>query len=69
VDIVGRDNNFTNFEINEHSKSLIATRFTDTVGEANLPIELYAANSSELSETCREVMKTEFLTLVISRIM
>ncbi|WGK65922.1 SPFH domain-containing protein [Croceiramulus getboli] len=59
-DIVGTDNNFTNFEINEHLKSLIATRFTDTVGEANLPIELYAANTTELSETCREVMGPEF---------
>ncbi|MEM9648101.1 MAG: SPFH domain-containing protein [Bacteroidota bacterium] len=66
VDIVGTDNNFTNFEINEHLKSLIATRFTDTVGEANLPIELYAANTSELSETCQEVMKPEFLSVGIS---
>ena len=60
IDIVGTDNNFTNFEINEHLKSLIATRFTDTVGKANLPIELYAANTTELSETCKEVMQPEF---------
>ncbi len=60
VDIVGTDNNFTNFEINEHLKSLIATRFTDTIGEANLPIELYAANTTELSETCKDVMQVEF---------
>ncbi|MEP3385697.1 MAG: SPFH domain-containing protein, partial [Flavobacteriaceae bacterium] len=66
TDIVGTDNNFTNFEINEHLKSLIATRFTDTVGEANLPIELYAANTSELSETCQDVMKPEFLSVGIS---
>ncbi len=66
VDIVGTDNNFTNFEINEHLKSLIATRFTDTVGEANLPIELYAANTTELSETCQEVMQTEFNSVGIS---
>ena len=66
IDIVGTDNNFTNFEINEHLKSLIATRFTDTVGEANLPIELYAANTSELSETCKEVMSPEFLSVGIS---
>jgi len=66
VDIVGTDNNFTNFEINEHLKSLIATRFTDTVGEANLPIELYAANTSELSETCKEVMQPEFQSVGIS---
>ena len=60
VDVVGTDGNFTNFEINEHLKSLIVTRFTDTVGEANLPVELYAANTSELSETCQEVMQPEF---------
>ncbi|HIB47572.1 MAG TPA: SPFH domain-containing protein [Flavobacteriaceae bacterium] len=66
VDIVGTDNNFTNFEINEHLKSLIATRFTDTVGEANLPIELYAANTTELSETCKEVMQPEFESVGIS---
>ncbi|MEZ4857454.1 MAG: SPFH domain-containing protein [Flavobacteriaceae bacterium] len=65
-DIVGTDSNFTNFEINEHLKSLIATRFTDTVGEANLPIELYAANTSELSETCKEVMQPEFGSVGIS---
>lgn len=66
IDIVGTDNNFTNFEINEHLKSLIATRFTDTVGEANLPIELYAANTTELSETCQEVMQPEFESVGIS---
>lgn len=60
VDIVGTDGNFTNYEVNEHLKSLIVTRFTDTVGEANLPIELYAANTTELSETCQEVMQPEF---------
>lgn len=66
VDIVGTDNNFTNFEINEHLKSLIATRFTDTVGEAKLPIELYAANTTELSETCKVVMQPEFNSVGIS---
>ncbi len=66
VDIVGTDDNFTNFEINEHLKSLIATRFTDTVGEANLPIELYAANTTELSETCKEVMQPEFNSVGIA---
>ena len=60
VDVVGTDGNFTNYEVNEHLKSLIVTRFTDTVGEANLPVELYAANTTELSETCQEVMQPEF---------
>ncbi|MBO0320842.1 SPFH domain-containing protein [Muricauda sp. CAU 1633] len=66
IDIVGTDSNFTNFEINEHLKSLIATRFTNTVGQANLPIELYAANTTELSDTCREVMAPEFQSVGIS---
>ncbi|MFV0566615.1 MAG: SPFH domain-containing protein [Flavobacteriaceae bacterium] len=66
TDIVGTDNNFTNFEINEHLKSLIATRFTDTVGKANLPIELYAANTTELSDTCKSVMQPDFLSVGIS---
>ncbi|QLG45516.1 SPFH domain-containing protein [Costertonia aggregata] len=60
VDVVGTDANFTNYEVNEHLKSLIVTRFTDTVGKANLPVELYAANTTELSETCQEVMQPEF---------
>ncbi|WP_340066342.1 SPFH domain-containing protein [Ascidiimonas aurantiaca] len=59
-DIVGTDGHFTSFEVSEHLRSLIATRFTDTAGEANIPIELYAANTTELSETCQEVMKPEF---------
>ena len=66
IDVVGTDGNFTNFEINEHLKSLISTRFTDTVGEANLPIELYAANTTELSDTCKEVMQPEFQSVGIS---
>ncbi len=66
IDIVGTDANFTNYEINEHLKSLIATRFTDTIGEANLPIELYAANTNELSETCLDVMQPEFNSVGIS---
>ena len=65
-DVVGTDSHFTNYEINEHLKSLISTRFTDTIGEANLPIELYAANTNELSETCLEVMKPEFSSVGIS---
>jgi len=65
-DIVGTDGNFTSFEINEHLKSLIATRFTDTVGKARLPIELYAANTTELSDSCREVMAAEFRSVGIA---
>lgn len=60
VNVVGTDGHFTSYEVNEHLKSLIVTRFTNTIGEANLPIEMYAANTTELSETCQEVMQPEF---------
>ena len=65
-EIVGTDGDFTNFEISEHLKSLISTRFTDTIGKANIPIELYAANTSELSESCQNVMQPEFNLVGIS---
>ncbi|WP_443939230.1 SPFH domain-containing protein [Pedobacter sp. MW01-1-1] len=65
IDVVGTNANFINTEINEHLRSLIVTRFTNTVGKANLPLELYAANTTELSNTCREVMQPEFARIGI----
>ncbi|MGB0998719.1 MAG: SPFH domain-containing protein [Flavobacteriales bacterium] len=65
-DIVGTDGHFTNFEINEHLKSMISTRFTDAVGEAKIPIELYAANTTELSELCQNIIQTEFKSVGLS---
>ncbi len=59
-EIVGTDGNFTNDEINEHLKSMIVTRFTDAVGESNLPIENYASNISEVSEFVHSVIGPEF---------
>lgn len=65
-EIVGTDGHFTNFEINEHLKSLISTRFTDAVGEAKIPIEMYAANTTELSEICQKILQGEFLSVGLS---
>lgn len=65
-EIVGTDGHFTSFEINEHLKSLISTRFTDAVGEAKIPIELYAANTNELSEVCQKIIQTEFNSVGLS---
>ncbi|MFA6619058.1 MAG: SPFH domain-containing protein [Candidatus Neomarinimicrobiota bacterium] len=59
-EIVGTDGNFTNDEINEHLKSMIVTRFTDAVGEANLPVESYASNVNEVSEFVHSVIGPEF---------
>lgn len=64
-EIVGTDGNFTNDEVNEHLKSMIVTRFTDAIGEANLPVENYASNVSEVSEFVHSVIRPEFNDLGI----
>ncbi|HQO09388.1 MAG TPA: SPFH domain-containing protein [Clostridiales bacterium] len=59
-EIVGTDGNFTAEKINEQLKSLIVARFTDAVGEAKIPIEKYAADINETSETVFKIISPEF---------
>ncbi len=59
-EIVGTTQTFTTQQITEQLKSIIVTRFSDAVGEANLPIEQYAANLNELSAAIFEFMKDDF---------
>lgn len=59
-EIVGTDGYFTTDEITDQLRSMIVTRFTDAVGEANLPIENYASNINEISEYVHEVIRPEF---------
>ncbi|MDH5598316.1 MAG: SPFH domain-containing protein, partial [Cyclobacteriaceae bacterium] len=59
-EIVGTDGHFTTEEIAEQLKSMIVTRFTDAVGEANLPVENYASNANEISEYVHGVIGPEF---------
>lgn len=59
-EIVGTDGNFTTDEITEQLKSLIVTRFTDAIGEANLPVENYAANVNEVSGLIFQMIGPEF---------
>lgn len=58
--IVGTDGEFTTAEIAEQLKSMIVTRFTDCVGESNLPIENYASNINEISEYVHGILSPEF---------
>ncbi|MBI9068660.1 MAG: SPFH domain-containing protein [Salinivirgaceae bacterium] len=59
-EIVGTDGHFTTDEIADQLKSMIVTRFTDAVGEANLPVENYASNVNEISEYVHGVISPEF---------
>ncbi|MFL2585848.1 MAG: SPFH domain-containing protein [Parvicellaceae bacterium] len=60
TEIVGTDGEFTTDEIAEQLKSMIVTRFTDCVGESNLPIENYASNANEISEYVHGILAPEF---------
>ncbi len=59
-EIVGTEGYFTTEAITEQLKSTIVTRFTDAIGEANMPIENYAANLNELSAAIFNFMKDDF---------
>lgn len=59
-EIVGTTETFTTDQINEQLRSLIVTRFSDSVGEAQLPVESYAANLNELSQAIFNFMKDDF---------
>jgi membrane protease subunit (stomatin/prohibitin family) len=59
-EIVGTDGHFTNDEIAEQLRSIVVTRFTDSLGEANFPVEALAANLNELSKFVDDIMKPEF---------
>ncbi len=59
-EIVGSQQTFTTEDICNQLKSIIVTRFTDAVGESNLPIEAYASNLNELSEAIFGYMKDDF---------
>jgi membrane protease subunit (stomatin/prohibitin family) len=59
-EIVGTEGNFTTEKIAEQLKSNIVTRFTDAIGEANMPVENYASNLNELSMVIFDFMKDDF---------
>lgn len=60
-EIVGTDGHFTQDELSGQLRSLIVTRFTDAVGESQIPIELFAGQLTELSAFTHQVMRLEFM--------
>lgn len=60
-EIVGTKGIFTTEDIDQQLKSLIVTRFTNAVGQINLPIENYAANLNDLSLNIFNFMQNDFL--------
>ncbi|MCW3077122.1 MAG: putative virion core protein (lumpy skin disease virus)-like protein [Bacteroidetes bacterium] len=59
-EIAGTDSDFTTEEVTEQLKSMIVTKFTDAVGEGNIPVEKFAANIEELSKLGHEKLNSDF---------
>lgn len=60
-EIAGTDSNFSTDEVTEQLRSLIVTKFTDAVGEGNIPIEKFAANMDELSTLGKTKLNEDFI--------
>ena len=58
--VVGTDGNFTVEEINEQLRNLIVTRFSHSLGEAQLPIMKLLSNYDELAQVMAARTQGEF---------
>jgi membrane protease subunit (stomatin/prohibitin family) len=60
-EVSGTDGNFTADEVVEELRSLVITRFIDSVGKSNLSLLDYAANYKDLSDFCEKKLQEEFV--------
>lgn len=60
-EIAGTNENFTTEDVANQLRSMIVTKFTDAVGEGNIPIEKFAANLEELSKLGQDKLNADFL--------
>ena len=60
-EIVGTDSHFTVDEIESQLKSIIASKFSDSVAESKIPVLDLASNYDELSELLHKKMQNDFL--------
>ncbi|MBL0912375.1 MAG: SPFH domain-containing protein [Bacteroidia bacterium] len=59
-EIAGTSGRFTTEEINGQLRTLVVTKFSDAIGEGNIPVEKFAANLEELSQLGREKLNDRF---------
>ncbi|MFO0355620.1 MAG: SPFH domain-containing protein [Sphingobacteriaceae bacterium] len=60
-EIAGTNTTFSTEEVAEQLRSMIVTKFTDAVGEGNIPVEKFAANTDELSKLGQTKLHEDFL--------
>jgi membrane protease subunit (stomatin/prohibitin family) len=58
--IVGTDGNFNQEQITGQLRSIVLTRFSDVMGELNMPMLDLLSQYDEVSKTCHDKMKPEF---------
>ncbi|WP_442589263.1 SPFH domain-containing protein [Pedobacter sp. AW31-3R] len=58
--VVGTDGNFTMGKIADQLRSIIVSRFTDAAGEANITIEKFASQTTEIAELVHVILGKEF---------
>jgi len=59
-EIAGTNADFTTEDINGQLRSLIVTKFTNSIGNGNIPIDKIAANVEDLSNICQEKLNEDF---------
>lgn len=60
-EIAGTNSTFSTEEVAEQLRSMIVTKFTDAVGEGNIPVEKFAANLDELSKLGQTKLHEDFV--------
>jgi membrane protease subunit (stomatin/prohibitin family) len=65
-EIAGTNENFTTDEVTDQLRSMIVTKFTDAVGEGNIPVEKFASNMEELSKIGFEKLNADFVEYGLS---
>jgi membrane protease subunit (stomatin/prohibitin family) len=60
-EIAGTNENFSTEEVAEQLRSMIVSKFSDALGEGNIPIEKLAGNTDELSKLGKEKLNEDFL--------
>jgi membrane protease subunit (stomatin/prohibitin family) len=60
-EIAGTNENFSTEEVAEQLRSMIVSKFSDALGEGNIPVEKLAGNTDELSKHGKEKLNEDFL--------
>ena len=60
-EVAGTNENFSTEEVAEQLRSMIVSKFSDALGEGNIPIEKLAGNTDELSKLGKEKLNEDFL--------